>query len=168
VAYAWSASDATALVAEPVGGGSLWLASETLHANGVELSAEQRWAAGMHVRGSASWRQAATADGLLLLEVPQRLGKLMLSTPLPWAGIQLVSEWLYDAGGVGSDGNPRVSSLLSNLQLSSAELVQGLQLSLSVLNLLGSSDAQPLGVLCPAQPCDGEGRGVRMQMAWKF
>jgi iron complex outermembrane receptor protein len=167
-AYAWSTGDATAVVAEPDGGTSMWLAGETLQARGVEVSAEQRWAAGTQLRGSASWRQAATAGGLALLEVPQRLGKLMLSTPLPWAGLQLGSEWLYDAGGIGSDGNLRPPSLLSNLRLSSGELVQGLQLSFSVLNLLGSSDAQALAALCTAQACDGAGRSVRVQMAWQY
>jgi iron complex outermembrane receptor protein len=167
-AYAWTASDATAVVAEPEGGASLWLAGETLHATGVEVSAEQRWAAGTHLRGSASWRQAATAGGLALLDVPQRLGKLMLATPLPWAGLQLGSEWLYDAGRIGSDGTPRSSSVLSNLRLSSGELVQGLQLSLSVLNLLGSSDPQGLAALCTVQACDAEGRSLSVQMALQF
>ncbi|MEO7852091.1 MAG: TonB-dependent receptor [Rubrivivax sp.] len=167
-AYARSASDATVVVVEPEGNAPLWLAGQTLHASGVELAAEQRWAAGTQLRGSASWRQAATAGGLALLEVPQRLGKLMLSTPLPWAGLQLGSEWLYDAGRIGSDGNPRAPSLLSNLRLSSGELVQGLRLSLSVFNLLGSSDAQALAALCTVQACDGEGRSVRLQMAMRF
>ncbi len=166
-AYAWSSADTTAVVAEPDGGGSLWLAGETVHASGVEVSAEQRWAAGTHLSGSASWRQAATAGGQALLEVPQRLGKLMLSTPLPWAGLQLGSEWLYDAGRIGSDGNLR-SGLLSTLRLSSDELVQGLQLSLSVLNLLGSSEAQALAPLCAGQSCDADGRSVRLQMALQF
>ncbi len=167
-AFAWMASDATAVVAEPDGGQSTWLAGETLRASGVEVAAEQRWAAGAQLRGSASWRQAATAGGLALLDVPQRLGKLMLSTPLPWAGLQLGSEWLYDAGGIGSDGNPRASSLLSNLRVSSGELVQGLQMSLSVLNLLGSSDTQALAALCSVQACDAEGRSLRLQMALQF
>jgi iron complex outermembrane receptor protein len=82
--YQWTMKDLITLGIDPVTGLSQYQTGPTARARGVELSADRTWQSGARLRGSLSIQDAAYLHGGDLLNSPKRLGKLELSTPLPW------------------------------------------------------------------------------------
>ena len=55
---------------------------DKVHAHGVELSAENRWATGYRLRGSIGWQQSRIEGGGSLADSPRLTGKLIAEAPL--------------------------------------------------------------------------------------
>jgi outer membrane receptor protein involved in Fe transport len=141
---------------------------QSVEVRGLELSAERHWApAGLRLRGSASVQEPSTVNGDPLLGSPQWLARLWLSAPLPWAGLRLDYEWLYDADRLAVDGRTLGAFAQSNLVLDNAELGKGLALSLIVQNLLDRRDPRVVA----ANALDAvtqDRRRVRVRLAYQF
>ena len=139
--YSLTVRDLSSLALSTMGGLPQVQADQTVEARGLELSADQLWAAsGLRLRGSASWQDPTDVNGEALLSSPQLLGKLLLSAPLPWAGLRLGYEWLYDGDRIALDGRTLGAYAQSNLTLGSDEMRKGLALSLIVRNLFDTRD----------------------------
>jgi outer membrane receptor protein involved in Fe transport len=166
-AFVWTARGAAGADGVALDGESQAAAGSTVEARGFELSAEHAWAAiGARLRGSALWQGMPSLNGTPMPLAPRVMGKLALSTPLPWAGLQLGCEWLYSAGRVSGDGGG--STLLSNLTLGSKSLVDGLQLSVTVVNLLDVRDALPIAEAGAEGLVAENGRGMAVNLLYRF
>lgn len=168
VLYAMTVRDLSSLALGTMGGLPQVQADQTVQARGLALSADQHWAAaGVRLRGSASWQDPTDAHGDALLSGPQLLGKVLLSAPLPWVGLRLDYEWLYDADRIAVDGRALGAYAQSNLSLDGAELRKGLALSLMVQNLFDTRDPR----LVAANALDAveqDRRRVRVRLSYQF
>jgi iron complex outermembrane receptor protein len=183
--YQWTMKDLITLGIDPVTGLSQYQTGPTARARGVELSADRTWQSGARLRGSLSIQDAAYLHGGDLLNSPKRLGKLELSTPLPWfdssgpdsrwPNLRAGYEMRYDSARlttVGSDvGNPSVALggyLVSNLMLSTDTLVRGLKASLGFYNLFDKRYAQPAAVTNWQTSFEQDGRSVQIKLNYGF
>jgi outer membrane receptor protein involved in Fe transport len=168
VLYSLTVRDLSSLALGTMGGLPQVQADQTVEARGLELSADQLWAAaGVRLRGSALWQDATTAHGDALLSTPQLLGKLLLSATLPWAGLRLGYEWLYDGDRIALDGRTLGSYAQSNLTLDSAELRKGLALSVIVQNLFDTRDPRQLAANA-LDTVEQDRRRVRVRLAYQY
>ena len=106
---------------------------DKVHAHGIELDTEKRWASGYRLRGSITWQQSKLADGAGLDDSPQRLGKLIAGIPLAY-GWTASGEVLGSAARKGSNG-PVAGYGIINLKLQSAQSTKFGQISLALYNL---------------------------------
>lgn len=113
-------------------------------ANGLEASVEQVYASLARVRASYTWQRAVDGEGQALKASPRQLAKINLDLPLPggraWLGGELhcLSSRLAEHSRVGGH-------CVANLSLSSARLVPGADLSVSVYNLADRRYLDPAG-----------------------
>lgn len=138
-----------------------------IKSRGVELSADHRWSSGARLRGSVSLQDARTVDGSRLVNSPQRAGKLHFSAPLP-AGAHLGLEWLAESRRRTVDGGHVGGRAITNLHLSSRQLVPGLELSIGVHNLLDKRYRQPIGTDNWTTSLEQDGRSLRLKMEARF
>ncbi len=55
---------------------------DKVHAQGIEISAENRWLEGYRLRGSLAWQRSKLEDDSTLADSPKLLGKLIADAPL--------------------------------------------------------------------------------------
>ena len=166
--YSLTVLNLGSLEAGTIGGLPQVPSGQTVEVRGLELSAERQWAPlGLRLRGAASVQEPITVDGGPLLAAPQWLARLWLSAPLPWAGLRLDYEWLYDADRIAADGRTLGGFAQSNLVLDNTGLAKGLALSLVVQNLLDVRDPRLLAAnaLDAVEP---DRRRVRLRLAYQF
>lgn len=161
VAYRWSVATAS-----DAGIDALDDPTRKTIAHGLELSTDKRWAWGSRLRGSVAMQRVFDADGGLAPNAPAWLGKLDFSTRLPLAGLQLGCELRYDVAQRGTDGADWSASAVSNLRLHSDRLANGLDVGVSVHNLLDSRDALPVSY--GQDPAGQAGRTVRLDAVYQF
>jgi len=168
VAYRWSVGDGAAPGAEAADDAALALdtTGRKTVAHGLELSADKRWPWGSRLRGSVSLQRVLDGDGGLAPNAPAWLGKLDFSTRLPLAGLQLGCELRYDVAQRGSDGGDATANAVSNLRLHSDRLADGLDVGISVRNLLDTRDALPVSY--GQDPAGQAGRSVRLDAVYRF
>jgi outer membrane receptor protein involved in Fe transport len=167
-AYAWTVRNTPAPGTEAINAMPQLQPGEAVEARGLALSADHVWVGGARVRGSASLQEAVCANGTPLLGSTQWLGKVLLSAPLPWAGLRLGVEWLYDGDRIGTDGSALGAYAQSNLTLASAELGQGLEWTMSVLNLFDSRDPQLAATASGPSSPEQDRRSVQVRLAYSF
>jgi iron complex outermembrane receptor protein len=173
--YQWTLKDLITLGIDPVSGLSQYQSGPTAKARGVELSADRTWGSGARLRGSLSIQNAAWESGGELLNSPKRLGKLELSTALPWVGMRAGYEMRYDSSRLSSLGNQTADPgielggyVVSNLILSTDALVRDLRLSLGVYNLFDKRYAQPAAVTNWQDFFEQDGRSVQFKLSYGF
>lgn len=168
VLYSLTMRNVSSLALGTMGGLPLVQADQVVEARGLELAADQLWAAaGLRLRGSASLQNPSAANGEPLLSSPQLLCKMLVSASLPWAGLRLGYEWLYDGDRIALDGRARGAYAQSNLSLDSAEMRNGLALSLMVQNLFDTRDPRLVAANMP-DAVEQDRRRVRVRLAYRF
>lgn len=166
-AYRWIMRDLVTLV--DIGGGlSQFQSGEKIEATGLELSGDKTWSSGTRVRGSLSYQDIAYAGGGGLINSPNLLGKLNVSTLLPWAGLRLGYELQYDAArrthaGLETDANWR-----SHLTLTASQWARGLDVSLSLRTLFDQVYAHPASSRNWQDALEQDGRSARLKLEYRF
>lgn len=155
VAYQWSVDEVPASPASADGAQGPDVGRIVAH--GLELSADKRWPRGSRLRGSVAMQRARSADGSWAPNAPGWSGALDFLTRLPFAGLQLGCELRYDITPRGADGVDGVGSAVSNLRVRSDRLVDGLEIGVSVDNLLNLAQAE-----------GQSNRGVRLEALYRF
>jgi outer membrane receptor protein involved in Fe transport len=166
--YQWTMHDLITLGVDPVSQVPQYQTSGTANAKGIELSADKTWTSGARLRGSLSLQRARYAQGAVLLNSPQLLGKLGFSSPLPVAGLRLGYELQYDSARRTIDGSDTAGYAVSNLHLSTDKWVKGLELGLGIRNLFDKRYAHPGADTNHQNALEQDGRSVRLQAAYKF
>jgi iron complex outermembrane receptor protein len=166
--YQWVLSDIITLGVDPLTGLSQYQTGETAKARGVELSADDTWELGARLRGSVALQNAAYLGGRPLPNSPKVLGKLNLSTPLPWGGLQLAGELRYDGPRLSLDGTYLGGYLLSNLILSTERIAPGLRVSVGLYNLLDRSYTQPGSDTSWQNAFEQDGRSIQFKLRYRF
>jgi outer membrane receptor protein involved in Fe transport len=99
---------------------------------------------------------------------PSVLGKLNLSAPLRVAGLRAGYELRYDSARRTLDGNELGGYVLSNITFSTETLASGLELSMSIYNLLGKRYAQPGSRTNWQNAFEQDGRNVGIKLVYAF
>jgi outer membrane receptor protein involved in Fe transport len=167
-AYQWTMHNLIALGIDPVSTLAQFQTGQTVNAKGIELSADKTWANGARLRGSLSRQEVAYDAAGRLPNSPQVLGKINLSGPLPWAGWRAGYELRYDSNRLTLNGDSLGDYAISNLHLSTQSLAKGLELSLGITNLFDKRYAQPGSRNNWQDSFEQDGRGVRMQLRYRF
>ena len=166
--YQWAMRDIVTLGTDPLSGLTQYQSGELVKARGLELSADKTWRTGARLRGSVSVQDVAYTSGGGLLNSPQLLGKLNLSAPLPWAGLRAGYELRFDSQRLTLDGSRLGGYAVSNLHLRTEALAKGLELSLTVQNLLDKRYAQPGADTNWQNALEQDGRSVRVNASYRF
>jgi len=166
--YQWTMHGIIALGIDPASGLTQYQSGQTVKARGMELSADKTWAVGARLRGSVSLQDVTYVGGSGLPNSPKVLAKLNLSAPLPWAGLRAGYEVRYDSQRLSLDGTRLGGYALSNLHLSTEALANGLELSLSIANLLDKRYAHPGADTNWQNALEQDGRVVRARAIYRF
>lgn len=166
--YRWTMHDLVTLGIDPVSGLSQYQSGGLTQARGVELSSDKTWQGDTRLRGSVALQHVTDAQGLRLQNSPLLLGKLNLSTPLPVAGLRAGYELRYDSARRTLDGNELGGYVLSNITLSTQSLASGLELSMSIYNLLDKRYAQPASRTNWQNAIEQDGRSVGIKLSYAF
>lgn len=141
---------------------------------GLELEAEHHWSGGAWLRASYTWQLAQRENGDWLDNSPRHLAKLHYSLPLAGGRWQAGLEAQYQSARRTYLGNTLAGGTSFNLTLGTRHLAPGLDLSLSVHNLLDTDLAIPpsdehfdsLGRALTGIP--QEGRTWRIKLDYRF
>jgi iron complex outermembrane receptor protein len=169
--YQWILRDIITLGTDPITGLAQYQSGETARARGVELSADNTWELGARLRGSVAVQNAEYLGGRPLPNSPKVLGKLNLSTQVPWvpwAGLQLAYELRYDSPRLSLDGSDLGGYVLSNLIVSTERLAPGLRLSVGLYNLLDKRYAQPGEDTSWQNAFEQDGRSIQFNLRYRF
>jgi outer membrane receptor protein involved in Fe transport len=167
--YQWTMYDIITLV--DIGEGlSQYQSGGTVDASGVELSVDKTWDSGSRLRGSVSYQNVAHASGGELINAPRTLGKFNYSRPLPWAGLNLGYELLYDARRLTPDGSYADDNWLSHLNLTASNWAKGLEVSLGIRNLFDQRYQHPAPSTSRnwQNTLEQDGRSVRVKLEYRF
>lgn len=165
-AYRWTMHDIISAQMDPLSAIVQYRSGGRVDARGVELSADKTWRSGARLRSSVSLQDVTDATGGRLLNSPRMLGKLNLSAPL--AGLLVGYEWRYDSPRMSKDGIRLGGYAVSNLNLSSATLVPGLDMALGIHNLFDKRYAHPAAATHWQNAFEQDGRGVRIRLSKTF
>ena len=166
--YQWVMHGLITLGIDPVSGLPQYQSGEDVTARGMELSADQTWESGTRLRGSVSLQDVGYASGRQLVNSPTVLGKLNLSSPLPWAGLRAGFELLYDSQRLSLDGSSLGGYALSNLTLSTEALAKGVFLSLGFYNLFDKRYSQPAADTNWQNAFEQDGLSFRVKLSYRF
>lgn len=138
-------------------------------AKGLELELERHWSGGSRLRASYARQLAEDGDtGLLLPNAPRHLAKLNFSSPLPLYGLSLGLEAQYTSSRRTLKGASLGGYPLLNLTLTAPRLAKGLELSVSVYNLLDRSYADPGSEEHVQDAIPQDGRSWRLRLTHFF
>ena len=166
--YQWKMQNLITLGIDPVSGLSQYQSGDLVTARGLELSADKTWGPGARLRGSLSFQNVAQAGGTELPNVPKILGKVNLSSPLPFMGWRAGYELRYDSKRLSLDGTRLGGYAVSNLHLSTEALAKGLELSLGIHNLFDKRYAQPAADTNWQNALEQDGRSMRAKVSYRF
>jgi iron complex outermembrane receptor protein len=139
---------------------------DKVHAHGVELSAENRWATGYRLRGSIGWQQSRIEGGGSLADSPRLTGKLIAEAPLA-AGWTASGELLGLSSRKGYSGDVPGYGIV-NLKISSP-LVAGLgQFGLAVHNVGDRRYYDPASAYLALRAVEQNRRQVMMRWTLPF
>jgi iron complex outermembrane receptor protein len=169
--YQWTMKDLVTAVqvgSNPFRPLAQYQSGQTVQARGVELSADKTWAAGDRLRGSVSHQDVHYADGTRPFNSPAWLGKLNLSSPLPFAGLRAGYELRYDSQRASLNGSTLGGYAVSNLVLTTDVLAKGLELSLGIYNLFDKRYAQPAAISNWQNALQQDGRAVLVKLSYRL
>lgn len=166
--YRWSLRDLVTLGIDPVSTLPQYRSGQPVQARGLELSADHSGARGLRLRGSVSLQDVEDRDGRRLVNSPRLLGKLALSTPLPWAGWHLGYELQTEGRRLTLDGQALGGHAVSSLHLSTEALAPGLHLGLRVGNLFDRRYRHPGADTNWQNDFEQDGRTLRLTLAVAF
>jgi iron complex outermembrane receptor protein len=150
-----------------------------VEARGVELALEAVSPGG--IRGRASYTLQRAEDrltGQVLTDSPRQLAKLRLSGPLYKEHVFLGAEWLYTSRRTTTRNDPLLHRTVPgtdargystlNLTLFSQDLPKGMELSVSVYNLLDERYGDPSTPLHREDIIPQDGRTFRVKLTCRY
>lgn len=167
-AYHWRMRDLISLGLDPMSGLSQYRSGDRVRANGLELSADKTWRWGGRLRASVSLQDVQAEGGQRLLNSPRRLAKIGFTAPLPVAGLRAGVEWQAESERLTLDGSRTGGNAQTHLTLAAVGWLSGLDLSLSVRNLLDKRHAHPGADVNWQNTFEQDGRSVRVLGRWHF
>jgi outer membrane cobalamin receptor len=166
--YRWTMRDVITLGLDLASGIPQYQSGHKVRASGVELSVDKTWENGARLRASATSQDAKSIAGGRLVNSPAFLGKLAFSSPLPWAGLRLGYEFRYDSARLTLNGAKLDGYAISDLNLGTGALANGLEVSLRVTNLFDKRYAQPASNNNWQNALAQDGRGVGVKLLYRF
>jgi outer membrane receptor protein involved in Fe transport len=142
-------------------GVSTFINQDKVHARGVEVEAENRWAGGVSLRGSVAWQESEKDDGSELVDSPNWLGKVVLGVPIAF-GWTASGEILGVAAREGDNG-PVPGYGIVNLSVFSAPAARFGQFSLSIYNLGDKKYDDPTSNYMLHESIEQNGRQFRLR-----
>ena len=142
-------------------GVSTFINQDKVHARGVEVDAENRWAGGVSLRGSIAWQESETDDGSALVDSPTWLGKVVLGVPVAF-GWTASGEILGVSSRNGDNGDVPGYGIV-NLSVFSAPAARFGQFSLSIYNLGDKKYDDPTSHYMPHESIEQDGRQFRLR-----
>ena len=140
---------------------STFINQDKVHARGVEVDAENRWAGGVSLRGSIAWQESEKEDGSELVDSPRWLGKVVLGVPVAF-GWTASGEILGVSSRKGDNGNVPGYGIV-NLSVFSAPAARFGQFSLSIYNLGDKKYDDPTSAYMPHESIEQDGRQFRLR-----
>ncbi len=166
--YRWSLTNLIVLGIEPGSGLTQYQSGDPITASGLELSADKRWDSGARLRANLSLQNTGYSGGAALLNSPKTMAKLNYSTPLSVADLRLGCELHYSSQRRTRDGTELGGYTLFNLHLNRQTPIHGLELSLTLNNLLDKHYAHPGAETNWQNALEQDGRSVRLALQYHF
>ncbi|HEY0963466.1 MAG TPA: TonB-dependent receptor [Pseudomonadales bacterium] len=167
-AYGWHMDDAIVLGTDANSGLPQYASGGRVKARGAELSASTAWNGGNRLRASLSWQDVSRADGSgTPANSPEWLARVNYTQPLG-ANYDLGLELQYDGEREAVDGSMLRGYWLANLNLLAAVPVNGLELTLTLLNLFDERYDHPAADSNWQNRLEQDGRAVRLRMDYRF
>lgn len=166
-AYRWHMHDPIALGTDPASGLPQYASGSRVQAHGAEFSANAAWTRGHRLRASLSWQDVGYTDGSVLANSPEWLARVNFMQPLG-ANHDLGLEIQYDGERRTVDGTMLRGYWLTNLNLVAAGPVNGLEFTLTLLNLFDERYDHPAADSNWQNRLEQDGRAVRLRMDYRF
>ncbi|MCX7006292.1 MAG: TonB-dependent receptor, partial [Kiritimatiellaeota bacterium] len=145
---------------------------DTVNTKGVETELEWRHASGVRLRAGYSLQRAEDANtGARLSNSPEQLAKFRVLLPLVPERVFTGLEVLYAgrADALPDRATPHADAYwIANLTLFSQKLVEGLEISASLYNLLNTGYAVPVGAEHMQDLIYQDGRSLRVKLTYRF
>jgi outer membrane receptor for ferrienterochelin and colicins len=142
---------------------------DSLDAHGAELELEGKWQGGLEGKLSYTYQRVLDATtGANQPNSPSHLAKFNLTVPLYRNLLLAGFEEQYQSSRLTLGGNQTGASYLSNLTLSSRDLISGLQLSASVYNLFAARNSDPGSPNHIQDSIQQDGRTFRLKLDYRF
>ena len=133
-------------VIDPADTLSVFMNQSRLDTKGVELQVEGKWENGHSGRLSYCYQESTNQESAQTpANSPGSLAKASLTAPLPLDKSFATIETSYDSSRLNSIGDKIAGAAIVNLTLVNRDLLNGLDLSASIYNLLGRRYALPVG-----------------------
>jgi iron complex outermembrane receptor protein len=166
--YQWTIRNIITLGTDPTNGLAQFHAGGKVHARGAELSGDKTWSAGTRLRASASFQDVQRADGTPMLNSPRFLGKLDFSGPVVVPTLRLGYEFQYASMRRTEGGAELGGYAVSNLVLTQARVIEGLDASLGVYNAFDKHYADPGATTNWQDAIEQDGRSYRVKFTYRF
>lgn len=154
---------------ETVGGLQMFQNRKTAHAKGLELELEGGDEEGLTARASYALQQAEDDDtGEELNNSPRHLAKVGLRLPLHRGGLFAGLDVQYSSSVKTRFGNRAPAFAVVNATLFSRELVENMELSATVYNLLDREYGYPGSTGHVQDVIPQDGRSFRLKLTYRF
>jgi iron complex outermembrane receptor protein len=150
-----------------VSGVPQYQSSGDVQASGAELSTTMAWNSGDRLRASLSWQDLSYSNGATPVNSPRWLGRVNYLHRLS-ARVDLGLELQYDGERKALYGRMLDGYWLANVNLVAAELFDGLELSLTLLNLFDERYEHPAADSNWQNSLEQDGRAARLRMDYRF
>ncbi|WP_298038327.1 TonB-dependent receptor [uncultured Desulfuromonas sp.] len=142
---------------------------DEVRALGAEVELEGKWENGIEGRISYSFQETENKEtGSILSNSPKHLAKLNLLLPLVWDKVFIAVEERYTSSRKTVQGGEVGGFALTNLTLSSQDVLEGLELSASIYNLFDKDYSDPGSEEHIQDAIAQEGRTFRFKVTYLF
>jgi iron complex outermembrane receptor protein len=125
---------------------AIFMNQSRIESKGIELQGEGKWESGLSGRLSYCYQESKRDVGnLVSSNSPVSLVKASLTVPLPLKKSFATLETLYNSSRLNAAGEKVAGAAITNLTLVSRDIMNGLDISASVYNLLDSRYGMPVG-----------------------
>lgn len=136
---------------------------------GFELELEKKWTNGVNGRISYSiQRSIDTTTGEILTNSPEQLAKLNITVPIVSSRVFAGIEEQYTSRRKTVQGNYASEFFITNVTLFSRQLIDRLELSVSVYNLFDKRYGDPVSDEHPQDIIEQDGRNYRAKLTYRF
>ena len=153
------------------GAGSMFENAGEIRAKGVELELDNKWSNGSEGRASYTIQRAeSNLTGEPLSNSPAQLAKLNFSVPIMREKVFAGFEEQYMSKKRTEAGNYTPGFYLSNFTLFTRNLLNRLEVSASVYNLMNKKYSDPVSFadLAPLDTVQQDGRTYRLKLTYAF
>jgi outer membrane receptor for ferrienterochelin and colicins len=167
--YYYKIEDLIDLVVDPADGLLVYRNVHEVEAKGVEMELEGHLKNGLHGRISYAYQESEdTKSGRDLTNSPRHLAKLNLMVPLVRKKIFLGVEEQYTGKRKTLDGNDANDYFITNVTLSSQNLIKGLKASASIYNLFDEKYSDPVSAEHLQDLIEQDGLSYRVKVTYSF